>query len=65
MYDKDTLTTDLVTNSFVLMIISLCHLYHNNIVSYMYVKSDKFIREGTGDKPSLVGHMINLIMNLY
>ena len=38
MYDKDTLTTDLVTNS---MIILLCHLYHNNIVSYMYVKSDR------------------------
>ena len=37
MYDKDTPTTDLVTNSFVLMIISLCHLYHNNIVSYMYM----------------------------
>ena len=40
MYDKVNPTTELITNSFVLMIIYLCHLYHNNIVSYMYVKSD-------------------------
>ena len=35
-------THELMKNIFVLMIISLCHLYHKNIVSYtcMYVKSD-------------------------
>ena len=40
-YDKDNPKTELIKNIFVL-IISLYHLYHNNIVSYMYmhVKSD-------------------------
>ena len=60
MYDKDNPTTELIKNVFVLMIISLCHLYYSNIhvVSYMYLNPDTVhqIREGSGDKPSLVSH---------
>ena len=50
MYDKDNPTTVLIKNVFVLMIISLCHLHHNNIVSYTVHVDVCKIRHSSSEK---------------